>query len=71
MSKSKRDILLIKDDVEFLEAYKKELQKLYILVSESGPSNCSTPPDYELPTTDKKAERAARLADECGTLSRS
>ena len=52
--------------IKFLDAYIKELQKLYVLVPESGPSNCSRPSDYELPITDEKAERAARLADEYG-----
>lgn len=53
-------------DVEFLEAYQKELHKFDKIVWELCPCDFVPLSDDTLPTTDEKDERVARLADENG-----
>ncbi len=67
MVKRKKDIISIKDNGEFLQAYQKKLQHLYQILPElCYPDDFVPAPEDEVPTTSPDAERVARLADGYG-----
>jgi len=55
----------LKEDVELLKAYLKELQKRYEVIWELSREDFN-PPSDDIPTTSQNEERVARLADDNG-----